>query len=111
MKKLTSSSNFPNNLLILILNRNQTMTIVQIENIDMINSHGVEVASTITVESTGGNPDKKTLAETNARSPMTTENPPKHVQSCSESQDASKIVDNSTSKSTIVAVSQDFVQT
>ena len=81
------------------VDENQTMTIVQIENIDMINSHGVEVASTITVESTGGNPDKKTLTETNAKPPMTTKNPPKHVQLCSESQDASKNVDNSTLKS------------
>merc|ERR1711994_758236 len=74
------------------LDDNQTMTIVQIENIDMINSQNVEVASTITVESTGQ--DKKIVTEPNSKEPTSPVRNLKETQSLNESQNDSKLIDN-----------------
>merc|ERR1712223_1072322 len=72
------------------LDDNQTMTIVQIENIDMINSQNVEVASTITVESTGQ--DKKIVTESNQKAPRSPESNLKEIQSLNETQNDSKVI-------------------
>ena len=75
----------------------RTMTVVQIENIDMVNSHDVEVASTITVESTGGNQEKKVVTESNSKSPTSPENEVKRLSNITPNE--SKTIANSTMKS------------
>ena len=73
-----------------------TMTIVQIENMDVMNSHDVEVASTVTVESSG-NQDRRSpktlllLADKNISNPGSPTGSGSSISSTAESHDLSTL--------------------